>query len=81
MESIGAFEAKTNLSALLVRVENGESIVITQHGRPVARLVTESLEHPPMTVDESIAGLLEFKKAHPMSRLEIKSLIEAGRKY
>ncbi|MSP82217.1 MAG: type II toxin-antitoxin system prevent-host-death family antitoxin [Alphaproteobacteria bacterium] len=36
---IGAFEAKNKLSALLERAERGEEIVITRHGRPVARLV------------------------------------------
>jgi len=37
--TVGAFEAKTYLAALLGRVERGESITITKHGRPVARLV------------------------------------------
>jgi prevent-host-death family protein len=37
--SVGAFEAKTHLSELLVRVEHGEHVTITKHGRPVARLV------------------------------------------
>jgi prevent-host-death family protein len=36
---IGAFEAKNTLGRLLDRVQNGEEIVITRHGRPVARLV------------------------------------------
>jgi prevent-host-death family protein len=36
---IGAFEAKNTLGALLDRVEHGEEIVITRHGKPVARLV------------------------------------------
>ena len=35
---VGAFEAKNTLGALLDRVEQGEEIVITRHGRPVARL-------------------------------------------
>jgi prevent-host-death family protein len=35
----GAFEAKNKLGALLDRVERGEEIVITRHGKPVARLV------------------------------------------
>ena len=39
MEEIGIFEAKNKLSALLDRVEGGEEIVITRHGKPVARLV------------------------------------------
>jgi prevent-host-death family protein len=39
MDTVGAFEAKTHLSALLERVEKGESFTITRHGTPVARLV------------------------------------------
>ena len=35
---VGAFEAKNTLGALLDRVEQGEEIVITRHGRAVARL-------------------------------------------
>jgi prevent-host-death family protein len=44
MNEVGAFEAKNKLSALLDRVEQGEEIVITRHGRPVARLVPASGE-------------------------------------
>jgi prevent-host-death family protein len=36
---VGAFEAKNTLGTLLDRVERGEEIVITRHGKPVARLV------------------------------------------
>ena len=36
---IGAFEAKNTLGSLLDRVEHGEEIVITRHGKAVARLV------------------------------------------
>lgn len=39
MQEIGAFEAKNTLGSLLDRVQNGEEITITRHGRPVARLV------------------------------------------
>jgi prevent-host-death family protein len=42
MEEIGAFEAKNTLGTLLDRVERGEEIVITRHGKPVARLVPSS---------------------------------------
>ena len=46
MNEIGAFEAKNKLSALLDRVERGEEIVITRHGKAIARLVpnTESVD-------------------------------------
>jgi prevent-host-death family protein len=39
MQEIGAFEAKNTLGALLDRVLQGEEIIITRHGKPVARLV------------------------------------------
>lgn len=39
MQEIGAFEAKNTLGSLLDRVERGEEIVITRHGRPIAKLV------------------------------------------
>jgi prevent-host-death family protein len=40
---IGAFEAKNKLSALLDRVEMGEVIIITRHGKPVAKLVPDTV--------------------------------------
>ena len=39
MKQVGAFEAKNTLSALLDLVERGEEVIITRHGRPVAKLV------------------------------------------
>lgn len=42
MDEIGAFEAKNRLGSLLDRVQQGEEIVITRHGKPVARLVPNS---------------------------------------
>ena len=42
VQTIGAFEAQNTLGALLDRVQQGEEIVITRHGKPVARLVPNS---------------------------------------
>jgi prevent-host-death family protein len=39
MGTINIYEAKTHLSKLLERVEQGEEIVIARAGRPVAKLV------------------------------------------
>lgn len=42
MRSVGVLEAKTNFSALIDNVEaTGEVIVITRHGKAVARLAPE----------------------------------------
>ena len=38
-EIVNVYEAKTRLSQLIARVEEGEEITIARHGRPVARLV------------------------------------------
>lgn len=42
MREIVAFEAKNTLGTLLDHVERGEKIVITRHGKPIARLVPNS---------------------------------------
>jgi len=39
MKEIGTFEAKNQFSALLDLVAQGEDVLITRHGKPVARLV------------------------------------------
>jgi prevent-host-death family protein len=76
---VGVYEAKTHLAALLERVEKGETIVITRHGRPVARLAP--VEEKRMTPAEAIAAIKEFRKGHSLGGLKIKDLINEGRKY
>ena len=78
---VGAYQAKTHLAELLDRVERGERITITRHGRPVAELV------PPVggqeiTVPQAIANIRAFRKAHPLGPdLTIKQLIDEGRRH
>ena len=38
MREVGTYKARTHFSALLDEVALGETIIITRHGRPVARL-------------------------------------------
>lgn len=52
--TVGAYEAKTTLPALLARVEAGETVTITRHGHPIARLVPVK----PRLTDEEFAELL-----------------------
>ncbi len=51
MRNVTVYEAKTHLSALLNAVEAGEEIVVTRHGRPVARIT--AVERPRV---ERVAG-------------------------
>lgn len=79
MKKIGAFEAKNRLSELLDAAENGEEIMITKHGRPVAKL-TPVDNFDRAKAREAADWLLEFRKKHPLRGLKIKDLINEGRK-
>jgi prevent-host-death family protein len=77
---VGAYEAKTHLAALLDRVERGERITITRHGRAVAELVPPS-GSPDVTTDEAVEGLLAFRAGHTLGRgLTVRDLISEGRR-
>ena len=41
MQTIQASEAKTHFLRILDDVERGESIVVTRHGKPIARITPE----------------------------------------
>ena len=77
MSDIGAFQAKNTFGSLLDRVERGEEITITRHGKPVARLVPA--EQPDMQRHrEAVERILNWKRAN-LKGLKIKDLIEEGR--
>ncbi len=42
MTSVGVSEVKARLSEFLDRVRRGEEVVVTDRGRPIARIVPES---------------------------------------
>lgn len=81
MKSIGTFEAKTKLSAVLEDVEAGESYVITKHGRPVATLSPYREASRALTPAEAVQGLRALRQRLGLSSAEIKDLINEGRKY
>ncbi|SFW26781.1 type II toxin-antitoxin system Phd/YefM family antitoxin [Nitrosovibrio sp. Nv17] len=45
MREVGAFEAKNKLGTLLDWVEKGEEVIITRHGKAVARLIPNTAAH------------------------------------
>jgi prevent-host-death family protein len=79
MREIGAFEAKNRLGALLDRVENGEEIVITRRGKPVAKLVPAGPSFDREKARRAAAGLLETSRGVTLGGLKIKDLIDEGR--
>jgi len=52
MHHVTVHEAKTHLSRLLREIVEGEEVVITRSGRPVARLVPVEEDRPVFGVDE-----------------------------
>jgi prevent-host-death family protein len=77
--TVGAFEAKTKLSELLDRVERGEEVVITRHGRPVARLMP-TVEQENSRRCDAMDAIRKFREQiSPATAQEIRELIEAGR--
>lgn len=77
--SVGAFEAKTNLNALLKRVAKGETIQITRRGVPVAKLVP--VEHNPrQRIQEAIREIRESREQMTLGGISIRELIDEGRR-
>jgi prevent-host-death family protein len=81
MREIQASEAKTHLPRLLRDVERGETIVITRHGRAIARLVPETDKRRADAL-RAIAELRAFRKKMPrLTREDILRGRHAGHKY
>lgn len=79
MRTIGAYEAKTHLPRLLDEVAAGETIVITKHGVPVARLVPPADEER-RDVAEVIEAIRELRRqVRPLDGLSVRDLIQEGR--
>ena len=60
MRTAGVREARQNLSALLDEVKKGREVVITERGRPVARLI------PPGSPRGGVPNLATFRRTMPV---------------
>jgi prevent-host-death family protein len=79
IKSVGSYEAKTHLPALLNAVEQGEKIVITRNGIPIAILMPyhEQKDSP----EDIISALLEFRKGRRLDGLSIDDMKKDGRRF
>jgi prevent-host-death family protein len=57
MIQAGIKEVKNNLSRFLAQVKAGEEIMITERGKPVARIISESSKS--LTIRTALAPLIE----------------------
>src|SRR3954452_8068723 len=82
--SVGAYEAKTHLPQLLDRVEGGETITITRHGKPVARLMPAAGEAAKAAVSQGMEDMKRLQQEQGPTLgpdLSIRDLIEEGRRF
>ena len=87
MPTVGAFEAKNRLGALLDLVERGEEVTITRHGKPVAKLVTpatsETQQQKPFDKEAAkaaVEAIREMRKGVTLGGISIRELIDEGRR-
>ncbi len=81
MRHIQASEAKTHLPQLLDEVEAGETLVITRHGRAIARIVPEPAQRQE-EIDRAIRAIKALQKR--TGRITAEELLSArheGHKY
>jgi prevent-host-death family protein len=80
VREIQASEAKAHLAQLLDEVERGETVIITRHGRAIARLAPEA-DHRLAEIDKTITGIQARRRHAPRITLdEILSARDEGRK-
>ncbi len=80
MREVGAFEAKNTLSALLDLANRGEEIIITRHGREVARLVPPRGSFNREAAREAARNIRAMSEGVTLGGLSIKDLINEGRR-
>jgi prevent-host-death family protein len=83
MIEVGAFEAKNTLGSLLDRVEKGEEIRITRHGKKVARLIPDVPQHDVAAARAALARMSQHAKemnAGPFDWEEWKAYRDEGRR-
>ena len=80
MENVGVYEAKTHLASLLDRVEGGEEVVITRHGKPVARLVPVAAPDEKTRTRALADEIRSTRKGFTVKAAELVDLIAVGRR-
>jgi prevent-host-death family protein len=82
MTPIAAYEAENTLDSLLDRAEAGEQILITRHGKPVARLIPEGFidVEKAEAAGRRIREMAEARKTGPFNWEEWKAYRDEGRR-
>jgi prevent-host-death family protein len=74
MRTAGVREARQNLSALLDEVRKGREVVITERGRPVAKLVP-----PDRQRGKAVPNLAAFRRTMPVLNPPLSATVAKDR--
>jgi prevent-host-death family protein len=74
MRTAGVREARQNLSALLDEVRKGHEVVITERGKPVAKLVPADRPR-----GKGVPNLAEFRRKMPVLDPPLSTTLEEER--
>ena len=79
VREIGAFEAENKLGTLLDWVAAGEEVLITRHGKAVARLVPATPGFDRAKAAQAARGLIDASRGIPLGGIRIKEMVDEGR--
>ncbi len=77
MKVVGVYEAKTNFTELIREVQSGETVTVTKHGHPIARIAPIREVQP---VEDAIAQLKTLRESMRSDGLSVQALREEGRR-
>lgn len=80
MITIGIFEAKAVLGQLAQAAADGEVVLLTRRGKPLAELRPPAGESASAHTREAIEALRTFRQAHVMEPFDIEELVSEGRR-
>ena len=81
LREVQASEAKTHFARLLDEVERGATIVVTRHGRAIARIIPEA-DRRQQEIDRALGDLAALgEETGRITAEEILGLVREGRKY
>ena len=79
MREIEASEAQRRFSLLLDAVAGGEAVLITRHGKAVARLLPVKPGFDRAKARHAADGILEMGRGLRLAGLNIKDMVDEGR--
>ncbi len=79
MKNVGIFEGKTHFSALIHDAANGQTIIITKNGKPVAQIGPVTAVSSPSTAEKAMERILASRSIR--GKASARELIEEGRRY